>query len=96
MKIKSLIPIFCKWLDENKERFLIKPEIAGINTKQKNIKIIFPAVPDILTAHFYCRKRHIDIHIAAEQDGVEWDRIFDLDFIDSLLNLPLLWIRTSG
>ena len=59
---------------------MIKPEIAGINTKQKNIKIIFPAVPDILTAHFYCRKRHIDIHIAAEQDGVEWDRIFDVDF----------------
>lgn len=80
MKIKSLIPIFCEWLNENQARFLVKPEIASINAKQKKIKIIFPSIPDVLTAYFDCRKRYIDIHVAAERDGILWDWICDLDF----------------
>jgi hypothetical protein len=80
MKIKSLIPVFCKWLNENKARFLVKPEIANINKKQANVKVIFPAIPmNILTVDFRCRKRCISICIAVEKDGVIWDFILDFD-----------------
>jgi hypothetical protein len=80
MKIKSLIPIFCTWLNENKARFLVKPEIANINKKQANVKVIFPSIPtNILTVYFRCSKRYIGICITAKKDGVIWDFILDWD-----------------
>jgi hypothetical protein len=80
MKIRNLIPVFCKWLNENQERFLVKPEIVNINKKQANVKVIFPSIPtNILTVDFRCSKRYIGICVAVEKDDVVWDFIFDWD-----------------
>lgn len=78
MNIKSIIPCFCKWLNENKERFLIKPEITHIN--ENNVELIFSAIPDILTAELYLQgNNYMGIRIAAEKNGVIWDWILDYD-----------------
>lgn len=78
MNIKSVIPCFCKWHAENQERFLIKPEITNIN--ENNVEMIFPAIPDILTAELYLQSNdYMGIRIAAERNGVIWDWIMDYD-----------------
>jgi hypothetical protein len=78
MNIKSIIPCFCKWLNENKEHFLIKPEITRIN--ESNVELIFPAIPNVLTAELYLQgDDYMGIRIAAEKNGVIWDWILDYD-----------------
>jgi hypothetical protein len=80
MNIKSIIPCFCKWHEENQERFLIKTEITNIN--ENNVEMIFPAIPDILTAELYLSSEDcMGIRIAVERNGVIWDWIMDYDSI---------------
>ena len=78
MNIKSIIPCFCKWHEENQERFLIKTEITNIN--ENNVEIIFPTIPDILTAELYLSSDdYMGIRIEAQKNGVSWDWILDYD-----------------
>jgi hypothetical protein len=76
--IQTIIPCFYTWLNESAEKFHVKPKITKIN--RLNVEMIFPAIPNVLTAELYLHgDDYIGIRIAAEKNGVSWDWIMDYD-----------------
>lgn len=76
--IQIIIPCFCTWLNENAKKFHVKLEITKIN--HRNVEIIFPTIPDFLTAELYFQSEdYMGIRIAAIREGEIFDWIFDYD-----------------
>lgn len=81
MNLSELSCVFLTWFEANRTRFLLEPQI--ISHHCKGVEMIFPAIPNVLSADLYLEsdQNYMGIRVTAQRNDTIWDFLLDYDAI---------------
>jgi len=79
MNFSELSSVFLTWFEVNKTRFFVEPKV--ISHHCKGVEMVFPAIPNVLSADLYLKGDHnyMGICVTAQRNHVIWDFLLDYD-----------------